>query len=39
MTPYISVSFSRRKLTGKELTAIVDTLNANKTEPFIFVDN
>jgi nucleoside 2-deoxyribosyltransferase len=39
MTAYISVSFSKRKLVNKVLTAIIATLKEYKIEPFIFVDN
>ncbi len=38
MTAYISVSFSRRKLADRELTAITDTLNEFGITPFIFID-
>ena len=39
MTAYISVSFSKRKLLGEELTSITNTLHEHKIKPFIFVDN
>lgn len=38
MTAYISVSFSKRKLAGKAITAIVDTPNKFKISSFVFVD-
>lgn len=39
MKAYISVSFSKRKLVNKEITAITDTLNEFKISSFVFVDN
>jgi len=39
MKAYISVSFNKRKLVDKEITAIVDTLNEFKISSFVFVDN
>jgi len=39
MTAYISISYSKRKLLDKELTAIIKTLNEFKINPFVFVDN
>jgi nucleoside 2-deoxyribosyltransferase len=39
MRAYISVSFSKRRLVDKELTAIVETLNELGIATFIFVDN
>lgn len=39
MKAYISVSFSKRKLVDKEITAITDTLNEFKISSFVFVDN
>ncbi len=39
MNAYISVSFSKRKLVDKEITAIVDTLNEFRISSFVFVDN
>jgi 2'-deoxynucleoside 5'-phosphate N-hydrolase len=39
MKAYISVSFSKRKLLDKEITAIVNTLNEFKISSFVFVDN
>lgn len=39
MKAYISVSFSKRKLLDKEITAIVDILNVFKISAFVFVDN
>jgi 2'-deoxynucleoside 5'-phosphate N-hydrolase len=39
MRAYISVSFSKRKSIDKEITAIVDTLNAFKISSFVFVDS
>lgn len=39
MKVYISVSFSKRKLVDKEITAIMDTLNEFKISSFVFVDN
>ena len=39
MKAYISVSFSKRKLVDKEITAIMDTLTEFKISPLVFVDN
>jgi len=39
MTAYISISYSKRKLLDKELTAIIKTLNEFKINSFVFVDN
>lgn len=39
MKAYISVSFGKRKLVGKEITAIIDTLNEFKIASSVFVDN
>ena len=39
MKAYISVSFSKRKLVDKEITAIADTLNELNLSSFVFVDN
>ncbi len=39
MKAYISVSFSKRKLVDKEITAMVNTLNEFKISSFVFVDN
>jgi 2'-deoxynucleoside 5'-phosphate N-hydrolase len=38
MTAYISISFSKRELVEKELSAIIDTLNELNIIPFVFVD-
>lgn len=39
MTAYISVSFRKKEVLGKELTAITDALNDFKIQAFVFVDN
>jgi nucleoside 2-deoxyribosyltransferase len=39
VTAYISVSFRKKEVLRKELTAITDTLNCFKIQPFVFVDN
>lgn len=39
MRAYIAISFSRRKLMDKEISAIIDTLNEFKIASFVFVDH
>jgi nucleoside 2-deoxyribosyltransferase len=39
MKAYISVSFSKRQLMHKEITAIMDTLKELNISSFVFVDN
>ncbi len=39
MTAYISISYNKRKLLDKELSAIINTLSDFKITPFVFVDN
>ncbi|MBO9681861.1 MAG: nucleoside 2-deoxyribosyltransferase [Flavisolibacter sp.] len=39
MTAYISVSFRKKEVLSKELTAITDALNGFNIQAFVFVDN
>lgn len=39
MTAYISVSFRKKEVLGKELTAIIDALYGFNIQAFVFVDN
>jgi nucleoside 2-deoxyribosyltransferase len=39
VTAYISVSFRKKEVLSKELTAITDALNDFKIQAFVFVDN